>query len=97
MQRDLKVTFCQAARAARQGMGPNANVGYRRALVPFRAAVRLQLCGCWYCNYLLAPMNQPHCRQERGRYRDTCVYIAPADCACTYLHVGCRLSYWGTR
>lgn len=43
MQRDLEVTFCLAARAARQGMGPNANVGYRRALGAFRAAVRLQL------------------------------------------------------
>lgn len=30
----LKVTFCQAARLPRQGMDPNANVGYRSCFVP---------------------------------------------------------------
>lgn len=106
VRRDLKVTFCQAARAARQGMDPNANVGYRSCFVPSCGCSCCRCCCCCCYNGVLCAQlptvavrryftlldwpPRPG-RKERGRYRDTCVYIATVRAARRYVSA-CRLS-----
>lgn len=98
MRRDLKVTFCQAARAARQGMDPNANVGYRRScFVPSCGCS----CSCSRCYYSVRKWpnvgtvtfyHGPPGRQEGARQvqRYLCIY-STVRAACRYVSA-CRLS-----
>lgn len=88
----LEGNVLPGCQAARRGMDPNANVGYRSCL---RAFVRLQLQLPWHYSLVQLPTFDPHGmgpRQAGARQvqRYLCVYIGPCR-ACRYVSA-CRLS-----
>lgn len=101
----VEVTFCQAARLPRQGMDPNANVGYRSCFVPSCGCsccgccllLRSTLCAIAYGRYFTLLHWPPPPDQAGGSEAGTeilvYIYLGSYRTCCTYRYVSaCRLS-----